>query len=194
MNSKVKCKIPRCGKEFSTLVTHLKTKHNLSKYEYLKRFPGSKIFSEKYINNVSNSAKKRFLIDPTMRKKVASRTFDFIKNKKLVQLLSRDYKSAKICLQNKLWKPSIILYGSLIETILKEKYPKSKNFDSSIDYAVKEKYINKLESGEIYIIKNLRNFIHLHKELVEGSRINEHWAKTASDICESIIKRFRKDF
>ena len=49
-----------------------------------------------------------------------------------------------------------------------------------------------MENHKIHIIRDLRNYVHLHKELLEDGEINEHWAKTAADICESIIKRFRE--
>lgn len=189
---KVKCRMPGCGESFSTLATHIIRKHNLSVAEYLKRFPGAKLSSDKHIKKISNSAKKRFLKDPTLRAKVASRTFDFIKNKNLTPLLQRDYKSAKICLKNKLWKPSIILYGSIIEAILIEKNPKAEDFYNATEMAYKNKDISEIENHKINIIRDLRNFVHLHKELSENGEINEHWAKTAADICESIIKRFKK--
>lgn len=189
---KIKCKI--CGESFPTLTTHINRKHNLSSVEYLKRFSGAKLSSDEYKKRISNSAKERFLKDPTLRDKVASRTFDFIKNKKLTPLLKRDYKSAKICLKKSLWKPSIILYGSIIEAILIEKYPKSKDFYDASKIAYENKGISEKEYHQINIIRDLRNFVHLHKELSEESEseINEYWAKTFADICESIIRRFKK--
>ncbi|MFH1956269.1 MAG: hypothetical protein ABIJ28_01310 [Patescibacteria group bacterium] len=187
---KVKCKMPKCGESYSTLTTHINRIHHLSANEYLKRFPNAKLSSDNHRKRLSDSAKKRFLQDPTLRKKVASRTFDFIKNKKLTPLLQRDYKSAKICLKNSLWKPSILLYGSIIEAILLEKYPKSKNFYDVVEIAYKNGDIPAKVYHQISIVRDLRNFVHLHKELSESGEINEYWAKTFADICESIIKRF----
>jgi hypothetical protein len=187
---KVKCKI--CGASFSTLATHINRKHHLSAADYLKRFPNAKLSSDKHRRRLSKSARDRFKEDPTMRKKVASRTFDFVSNKKLTPLLQRDYKSAKICLKDSLWKPSIILYGSIIEAILMEKYPKAKDYYNAIDIAYKKRDISEKEYHKIHIIRDLRNFVHLHKELSEGAEIDESWAKTFADICESIIKRFNK--
>jgi hypothetical protein len=184
--------MPQCGKSFSTLTTHIKRAHGLSSDEYINRFPGAKLISDEYRKKASGSAKNRFLLDPTMRKKVASRTFDFIKNKKLAALLQRDYKSAKTCLQHSLWKPSIILYASIIEAILQEKHPAAKNFYSVLEIAYKNKDISEKEYHKIHIIRDLRNFVHIHEELSEGAEIDESWAKTFADICESIIKRFNK--
>lgn len=127
-----------------------------------------------------------------MRQKVSSRTFDLIDNKKLIPLLQRDYKSAKICLENSLWKPSIILYGSIIEAILTEKHPEAADFYGALENAYKNGDISEKEYHKIHIIRDLRNFVHLHKELAEGEEINEYRAKTFADICESIIKRFKR--
>ncbi len=124
---------------------------------------------------------------------MASRIFDFIKNDKLRLLLSRDYKTAKNCLINHLWKPSIILYGSLIEAILRER-TETDSFKAALDGALDKKIISETEFHQIHIVKDSRNFVHLHKELEEGVQVvNEYWAKTLSDICESLIKRFRSE-
>lgn len=179
-----------CPRSFSTLTTHINRKHKLTVAEYLKRFPNAKVLSDEHRKMLSNTAKNRFLEDPTMRKKVASRTFDFVKDRKLTPLLQRDYKSARICLKNKLWKPSIVLYGSIIEAVLMEKYPNAKDYYNAIDIAYSKKDISEKEYHKIHIIRDLRNFVHLHKELSEGAEIDESWARTFANICESIIKRF----
>ena len=126
------------------------------------------------------------------KKKFGKRTFDFVKNKELKWLLQRDYKSAKVCLKNNLWKPCIILYASIIEAVLIEKFPKVKTFAEALEKAWQGKFISEQDYHKIHIVRDLRNYVHLHKELKEKRDINEYWAKTFSDICEVIIKRFRK--
>jgi len=185
----IKCRI--CGNKFSTLITHINRAHGISSREYKRRFPKSELITNEFRKNQSSSAKSRFLSDPLLRQKVASRTFDFINNKKLTPLLQRDYKTAKTCLVNKLYKPSILLYGSLIEAILMEKHQKANNFFQAIEIAYKTKDISEKEYHKIHLVRDLRNFVHLHKELSEGAEINDYWAKTFADICESIIKRFK---
>jgi hypothetical protein len=187
----LKCQI--CGDSFPVLATHINRKHNLTAAEYLKRFPGSKFTTSEYRRKLSLSAKSRFIQNPELRKIVASRTFDFIKNDKLRPLLSRDYKTAKNCLINDLWKPSIILYGSLIEAILRERTETS-SFSAALDSALDKKIITETEFHQIHVVKDSRNFVHLHKELEEVVQvINDYWAKTLSDICESLVKRFRSE-
>lgn len=185
----LKCKV--CGERFSTLTTHINRKHDLSATEYKKRFPNAKLLTDQHRIMLSTSVKERFIKDPTLRTKVAGRTFDFINNKKLQPLLQRDYKSAKICLKKSLWKPSIILYGSIIEAIFIEKYPEAKDFNSALEIAHNNREISDMVNHKIHIIRDLRNYVHLHKELSENDgEINEHWAKTAADICESTIRDF----
>ncbi len=184
----IKCKL--CPKSFSTLSTHINRAHKLTIREYIKRFPKAEIMTKEHKQKLSNAVKARFMENPELRKKVASRTFDFVKNKKLTPLLQRDYKAAKVCLSNGLWKPSIILYASIIEAILIEKYSGTKDFYNAIDVSFKNKDISEKEYHQISIVRDLRNFVHLHKELQEGSEINEYWAKTFAEICESVIKRF----
>jgi len=125
-------------------------------------------------------------------KKFGRRTFDFIKNKELKKLLQRDYTSAKTCLGNKLWKPCIILYGSIIEAILIEMLKGKRTFSEALESAYKNKVIPEQDYHKIHIVRDLRNYVHLHKELKEKKDINEYWARTFSDICESIIKKFKK--
>lgn len=187
--SLLKCRI--CGKSYLVLATHIIRKHNLTTDEYLKRFPGSKLTTKEYKRKQSLSAKSRFIQNPELRRIVASRTFDFIKNENIKPLLSRDYRTAKDCLINNLWKPSIILYGSLIEAILREKTG-TNSFKLALEKALDKKMISETEFHQIHIVKDSRNFVHLHKELEKGVKvINDYWAKTLSDICESLIKKFK---
>lgn len=185
----IECQI--CHKSFPVLGTHIKHIHNLTSKEYLKRFPNSKLTTKEFRQKVSSSMKSRFLQNPGLRKVVASRTFDFIENNSLKPLLSRDHKTARECLNNNLWKPSIILYGSLIEAILREK-TKTDSFSDALDSALKEEIISETEFHQIHVVKNSRNFVHLHKELEKGVQvINEYWAKTLSDIYNALIRKFR---
>lgn len=185
-NPKIKCL--ECGKYFESIAYHIKT-HDLIPREYLIKHPKAKIFSEDYINKLKKGVAERFG-DSDFRKKLGKRTFDFIKNKDLKSLLQRDYKSAKACLNKALWKPSIILYGSIIEAILIEMNPKEKTFNDALKSAKSSNIISEKEYHKIHMIKYLRNFVHLHKELEEQEEINNYWARTFADICETIIKRF----
>lgn len=190
MDKTIECQ--ECHQKFTNMTTHLIKKHKLSKKDYQLKYPGAKVVSDTFREWQSRRMKKQYKRDDIDYRKIAgSRTFDFINNKKLQLLLQRDYQSAKKCLQSELWKPTIILYGSLIEAVLREKTG-AKNFNSALDKALGNEIISETEFHQIHIVRDFRNFVHLHKELLGGGVINDYWAKTLSDICESLIKRFRK--
>lgn len=188
MENKITCE--ECGEQFHNLGTHIKT-HGISRKEYSAKHPGaqftSAIFNQKQRNRMLEQYNRT---DIDYKSIAGKRHFDFILNKPLKSLLQRDYGSAKLCLKNKLWKPAIILYGSIIEAILIE-VTKEKYFDSAIERAFESKTISEKEYHKIHMIRDLRNFVHLHKELKEKEEINDYWAKTFSDISESIIRKLQ---
>ena len=114
-NSENKIQCLECKKWFSNITYHVKT-HKLTAKEYSIRYPGSKLISDEYLDKQRQAMLSRYQADDNAdyRKRTGHRTFGFIGNKELANLLQRDYRSAKICLKNELWKPSIILYGSII--------------------------------------------------------------------------------
>ncbi len=184
-----------CGGYFIRLGGgHLEKIHNLTLKEYLMKHPEAKTSSSNFSKRLKEIKKEHYANNATeFRKKAGSRTFDFIKNKKLKTILQRDYGVAKKCLNNKLWKPSIILYASILEAIILEYAPLKKSYYTALLWAQKQKIVSLAEYHKMHIIKDLRNFVHLHKELKEDFEINEHWARTFSDICESIIKRLKSN-
>lgn len=186
-NDKSKIKCLECGKFYSSIGYHIK-RHNLTSKDYLIRHPKAKLSADDVVNKIKEKSVERYK-DAEFRKKVGKRTFDFIKNKDLKSLLQRDFKSAKTCLDNELWKPSIVLYGSIIEAVLIE-ITKAKTFNDALELAKKNDIISEKEYHKIHMIRDLRNFVHLHKELEEQEEINDYWARTFADICEKIIKRF----
>jgi hypothetical protein len=191
MNKLIECLV--CGRnDFSNIATHLK-KHDLTAKMYLQKYPNAKLVSDDFQRKQKQMMRARYKrTDVDYRMLAGGRTFDFIKNKELSIIIQRDYKSAKICLVNRLWKPAIVIYGSILEAILIEK-TKENSFSRALETAYSRNDISEKEYHKIHIIKNLRNFVHLHLELSEGEEINEYWAKTFSDICESIIKRFKQE-
>ncbi len=189
-NQKVKCL--ECGKYFKKLGGgHLEKIHGITMNEYLKKYPSAKTSSINFIECQKRIQKKLFQDkNLDLRKKVGSRTFDFIENKEVKKLLQRDYGTVKKCLKIKLWKPCIVLYGAIIEAMLIE-MTGAKKFEKAIDKALSKKIILKDQYYKINFIRDLRNYIHLHKELNEKIKISDHLAKTLAEICESIIKYFK---
>lgn len=185
----IECRV--CHKQFRNITTHLIKTHGINAEDYKSKYPDAELVSDSFRELHRKRMKNRYKDDPKTRLIAGSRTFDFIKNKKLSLLLQRDYKSAQTCLKNKLWKPSIILYGSIIEAILRE-ITRAKTFQIALEQGYKDKLISEKEYHKIHIVRDLRNFVHLHKELSEKEEINEYWAKTFAEICESFIKRFKE--
>lgn len=186
---KVKCL--ECGKEFGNLTTHLIKTEKLTREQYLKKHPNAQMVSEEFREKQRQAAKLRIQADPEAYSLVvSSRKYDFISNEALQPLLQRDDKNAKLCLERQLWKPAIILYSSVVEAILREK-TKKPDFSSALREAYKKNYISEIEYHQIHVVKELRNFVHLHKELSADVEPNEYWARAIADMCESIIKRFK---
>ncbi|MFH1192108.1 MAG: MucR family transcriptional regulator [bacterium] len=180
-----------CGKFFKKLSGHLEPIHKMTVKEYLKKYPSAKTSSNAFIEQQRADKKRQYQDDNlNLRQKVGSRTFDFIKDKELKKILQRDYGMAKKCLKFELWKPCIILYGAIIEAVLIDKTG-GKKFEEAIEEALTKKIITKNNYHKINIIRDLRNYVHLHKELKEKTEINSDWARTFADICESIIKHFK---
>ncbi len=193
-NKKIKCL--ECGKYFNRLGGgHLEKIHGVTKKEYLIKYPNAETSSIDFKERQKEIKKEHYKNNSSyFRKEAGSRTFDFIKNKDLRKLLQRDYKTAKNCLKKnclkyELWKPCIILYGAIIEAILIDMTGKIK-FDEAIDEALRKNIIRKNQSNEIHVVRNWRNYVHLHKELKEEIKISDYWAKALAEFCESIIKYF----
>jgi len=188
-DKKIECR--ECGNKFHNLASHIIKKHGLTSDEYKARYPNAEIVSSHFKETQRTQMKERYKrSDVDFRSIAGKRVFDFIEKKDLRLLLQRDYSSAKKCLKSNLWKPTIILYGSLIEAILRE-MTNTKTFAEAITKAYEKGIIGEKEYHKIHLIRDLRNFVHIHKELEEKEEINDYWAKTFSDICETIIKKFR---
>ena len=186
---KVECL--ECGKCLKKLGGgHLEKKHGMNQKDYLRKYPGAKTSSDSFVTLQKEIKKRQYEdIGLNLRKKAGSRTFDFISNRDLKKLLQRDYGVAKQCLKYEFWKPCIILYGAIIEAVLVE-MTSAKTFEKAVNKALNEKIITKNNYHKIHVIRDLRNYVHLRKELKEKIKINDHWAQTFADICESIIKHF----
>ena len=182
-----------CHKRFTNMVTHLVKMHKLSKKDYQIKFPGAKVVSDTFREWQKDRMTKLYKSGEVDYRKIAgSRAFDFVSNQKLRLLLQRDYQYAKRCLQNKLWKPAIILYGSLIEAVLRES-TKTATFELALDKALNDRIISDIEFHKLHVVRDSRNYVHLHKELLESENkiINDYWAKALSGICDTLIKRFK---
>lgn len=194
-NEKIKCL--ECEEYFKKLGGgHLEKIHGgMTVRDYKIKHPGSPTASELYLERQRKDNIERYKSNPAMKEKVGKRTFDFISNPKLKRSLRRDIKWARACRREGLWKPCIVLYGAIIEAILIEmnsaEQGKKVTFESAINWAEKNKIIPKKKSYYIHVIRDLRNYVHIHKELEDAPDINESWTKTFAKVCETVIDHFK---
>jgi len=104
--------------------------------------------------------------DINYRDVVKSRTFDFIHNTYLKKLLQRDYGYAKNCLRYKLWKPTIILYGSLIEAILREN-TKTDKFAEALEKSFKINLITEKQRASQLLSLPLQQYLTSDDTIIE---------------------------
>jgi len=193
MDNKIDCLI--CHKKFTNMTTHLVKAHGLTKKDYQLKFPGAKIVSDSFREWQKNRMATLYRSGEIDYRKIAgSRAFDFVSNQKLRLLLQRDYQYARKCLHYKLWKPAIILYGSLIEAVLREN-TNMNTFELALERSLEDKTISEIDFHKLHVVRDSRNYVHLHKELEESESkiINDYWAKTLSDMCESLLKKFKSE-
>ncbi len=177
------------------MATHLVRVHGLTKKDYQVKFPGAEVVSDSFREWQKNRMATLYKSDEIDYRKIAgSRAFDFVSNQKLRLLLQRDYQYARKCLHNKLWKPAIILYGSLIEAVLREN-TNTDTFELALEKSLKDRTISGIDFHKLHVVRDSRNYVHIHKELEESESkiINDYWAKTLSDMCESLLKKFKSE-
>lgn len=121
-------------------------------------------------------------------------TFQWIDDKKLRQLITRDYIIAGDCLKYGLFKPTILLYGSVLEAslIYKLKVDANTNFSDLIKRAEEKGLIKDHLITKLNLLRDFRNYVHLHKELSQNFSLTEGLATLSMEICDSIIEILKK--
>jgi hypothetical protein len=118
--------------------------------------------------------------------------FSFIKDIKTRSILTRDYAFAEICREHKMFKPAIILYGSIMEEILRNILNSDKYYSDLITEGKVKNIIEPPLARKIEFIRDFRNYVHIHLEKKEDFEPNEEIASFASEVCQSLIKRAKK--
>jgi hypothetical protein len=114
----------------------------------------------------------------------------WIKDENLQKIIRRDYATAQICEESKLFKPAIILYAGLLEALLRYKINKDKQeeFIDLIEKALQMKLISPTQASHMHTVRDFRNYIHIYKELsADLEIINEGIAKLCRQLCDSIM-------
>ncbi len=141
-------------------------------------------------------------------------TFDFIKKKKLVPILIRDYTEIVKCIKSECWKSAIILCGSAIEAILydllkqnesealsSKSAQKSKGsvlpleewkLNSLINTASELSLVSKGVKGLSHTTREFRNLIHPLKEINENYKLEKEEAENAFTTLRILIRDLTK--
>jgi hypothetical protein len=119
--------------------------------------------------------------------------FNFVKDKKTKNILTRDCAYAEICIEQKMFKPAIILYGSIIEEILRDKLKSKDNFETLIDKIEKEKSIEPSLLRKIDFIRDFRNYVHIFLEKEGGFEPTEGVAQIAAEVCKSLSEKIKSN-
>jgi hypothetical protein len=115
--------------------------------------------------------------------------FAWVKDKKLAELLIRDYAIGNICLKNQLNKPSIILYSGVLEAVLSYVTKKNKDdFIILIDESYNKKFITESNRYKLQVLRDFRNYVHLSREAIGDFELTNGIAQLAQETCESVLK------
>ena len=118
----------------------------------------------------------------------------WIKEENLQKIIRRDYATAQICEENKLFKPAIILYAGVLEALLRYKISKDKpeEFINLIEKALDIKLISQTQASHMHTVRDFRNYVHIYKELsADLEIINEGIAKLCRQLCDSILETLK---
>ena len=125
--------------------------------------------------------------------------FEFIGDKGFQEILTRDYKELKACMEVKATKSVLVLSGSIIEAILTEYFLQFHppglseaqilrlTMNNLIDLAVQEKVITDKEKNLASVVKDFRNLIHPGREIRKAETFNEESSNIAVSVLNIII-------
>ena len=117
--------------------------------------------------------------------------FNFVKDKKTKSILVRDFAYAEICREKSMSKPAIILYGSIIEEVLRYKLNSKAKFSSLIDKFKEKKGLDPSLIRKIDFIKDFRDYVHIFLEKQGNFEPTEGIASVAGETCKAVCEKFR---
>ena len=119
--------------------------------------------------------------------------FNFIKDNKTKTILKRDYAYAEICKEQEMFKPAIILYGSIMEEVLRTILLSKKEFLELIILAKEKRIIENHLATKIDFIRDFRNYVHIFLEKKKHFEPTGNIANVASEVCAVLIKIANKN-
>ena len=128
-------------------------------------------------------------------------TFSLVRNREIRQILVSDFRDLQGCLEDGLWKPAVVLAGSIIEAVL---------FDFLVSEGTKVEEITTLTLGGLIsrartksvinektekissAIKDYRNLIHPGRSLADGVSANQATAEIANALLSLVLDDISK--
>ena len=116
-----------------------------------------------------------------------------IENEKLKKILLRDFKHAIFCLENELWKPCVVLCGGILEGVLGVEFLIKGKLEQKIKKAkAKGIILEEIEESLAQVLRVLRNFVHIEKEVKKDYKILEEDANISLQVVKKIFKQIKK--
>jgi hypothetical protein len=131
--------------------------------------------------------------------------FAYVSDSRLRAILQRDYRELLRAITGKCWKAAVVLSGGIIEALLADQLlrdiPKAtcarsapkKNLDipswrfvELINVAVETGIVSKGAEKLSHSVREYRNLVHLHKELKDNLRADEHEARIALNVLQLV--------
>lgn len=143
---------------------------------------------------------------------ITTRDFSFIKDKKLKEIIERDYSEIVKGFATERYKSVIILCGGSLEALLlyrlreneqaakkSNKAPKEDiekwDLNNLIDVATDIKIIENPAIKKLsHSVREYRNLIHPGRELRSGLKVEPEEAKIAFEVLNILIREFKKDY
>jgi hypothetical protein len=129
--------------------------------------------------------------------------FDFITDKKLKELLERDFQELKNCIEVNATKSILILSGSIMEAVLIEYFlsysPSGQTKEqlykeflgNLIDNAEKDGLLSSRDAKLAEVVKDFRNLIHPGREIRQSEKFSIEYGKIAFSLLTIIVDAIR---
>jgi uncharacterized protein YutE (UPF0331/DUF86 family) len=113
----------------------------------------------------------------------------FVDNPRLREMVKRDYAFAEYCRKQGMFKPAIILYGSIMEALLRNILNSKEELDFwvLIRNAEENKLITPEIAARLTVAKFFRNYVHIYAELEGDIEISSNEAEFFSKVCSSLV-------
>ena len=126
-----------------------------------------------------------------------------IENEKLKKILLRDFKHAIFCLENKLWKPCVVLCGGILEGVFNIEFGMDKmkrngktvemRLEDMIKEARKREILSKKQDEDLaHTLRAFRNYIHIKREMKEEHSLEDTDANISVQVVIKIFREIKK--